>query len=188
MTSSMFRNLGLCCVATATLGFSAATSPQQPGEAELSGRGDIYYSGTSDEDLAKAVSRAFDQLQEFKSVSDDGESTVIARFDDTVISIECKATDKIDRLVVHALYACKRTVKADDPELLDLLNELNGKFNIAKFCVLPTNDHASIRIECVLPFTNYVSRQTLLAWFGYQEEAMDVAIALEKERLTEFVK
>lgn len=164
--------------------------PASEAEEKYSGRGEVYYNGTSSKELGTLVLRALDQLTEFRQVkaqNQDGD-LIGAGFDDSRLIIECKPSNTVDRLCVSVMFGCKDSVDADDDRLLRLVNDLNAKYNTASFSALKVGTTTVLQVQGSLCYINHLPKEMILAWFEHFETAADAVTAIERDRLKEFLE
>jgi hypothetical protein len=169
---------------------AAVSVPAGEAEEKYSGRGDVYYTGTSSKELGTLVLRALDQLTEFRQVKmQNGDGDVIgAGFDDSRLIIECKPSSTVDRLCVSVIFGCKDSVDASDVRLLRLVNDLNAKYNTASFSVLTVGTTTVLQVQGSLCYINHLQKDMILAWFEHFETATDAVATIERDRLKEFLE
>ena len=187
-TRTVVRRRLAFAAACAAVPLAAAAVPAGEAEEKYSGRGEVYYTGTSSKELGTLVVRALDQLTEFRQVKlQDGDGDLIAAgFDDTRFIIECKPSSTVDRLCVTAMWGCKNSVDANDVRLLRLVNDLNAKYNTASFSVVTFGKDTAVQVQGSLCYINHLPKDLVLAWFEHFESAADAIVTIERDRLKDF--
>lgn len=151
------------------------------------GRGDIYYKGDTASEGAKLVKLALDQMPVFKDVEFMGSDQVGCKFDDSKFLISPKfSLVAPDRLVCNSLLGTKQGIRADDCELLRTVNELNAKYNTAKFSVIKVGEAVIVKAEFVIAFNNFLDPVVLVEQMKFYETATDAIIAGEAKQLGRF--
>lgn len=176
--------------ACAVVPLAAVAVPAGEADEKYSGRGEVYYTGTSSKELGTLVLRALDQLTEFRQVKmqEDSGELISAGFDDSRLIIECKPSSTVDRLCVSVMYGCKDSVDADDVRLLRLVNDLNAKYNTASFSALTVGTTTVLQVQGSLCYINHLPKDMILAWFEHFETAADAVATIERDRLKEFLE
>ena len=101
MSRAVFAACAMSIGALASLGASPISEAVPMNAADkdrFTGRGEIYYAGSSNKELATVVTRAFNQVSEFRDVTQDGDHIFVG-FDDSKLMIACIASDNMSNFM-----------------------------------------------------------------------------------------
>jgi hypothetical protein len=149
------------------------------GLGDTTGRTELFYTGSNDEEAAKLLVKALNRVDGVADVSiaDGTEELITFTLSNGMRGVAlCYFTEKLDRIDVSIGFGIA-SGKARDPQFLTFVAALNEKL-AAKFSVLQGDAGASLQCSKSIPFFNHVRGDLVAAVI---ESLSEVSIMIRRD-------